>query len=337
MDRAGLNTFSRFDTYDTVETSDDLQALYEALSSVKDSTNRSAIFTPFALPCNIDFERMEQEDYAGYRYEFLPATYEKLSAKDPGAYESAWPLWREGIDKGYLQPQFHGREHLNLKVFTEKLVKKDQELMAALANRSYTSLSNTGYATIGYTAAFSFWSPEELKAFPEVLQTGLQAFEKIFGYPATVFTPPAQQFHSSLEPILWENGIKAIDKPFTAKQHLGNGRFRRQWNTTGFQPKTGTVTLVRNVVFEPTDDRGVDWVNYTLKQIEAGFRWNRPAIISSHRVNFCGHIDPMNRKVGLTALLQLLKKIVERWPEVEFLSAGELAEAIIEDRKGREK
>jgi hypothetical protein len=65
-----------------------------------------------------------------------------------------------------------------------------------------------------------------------------------------------------------------------------------------------------------------------MQQIEAAFRWNRPAIISSHRVNFCGHIDPANRAKGLGDLRVLLKKIVEKWPDVEFMSAGELSDLI---------
>lgn len=329
MDRSGHKIRNRFDAYDTLETKEDLETLYETLDLVKDKYGRPAVFTPFALPCNIDFERIARENYTDYQYERLPVTFEKLSAKYPKAYDGTWALWQEGISKGFLQPEFHGREHLNLKVFEEKLAKKDPQLMSVLNNRSYTSISNTGYSSIGYTAAFSFWSPEELKRFPAVLTTGLKAFEEAFGYRATVFTPPARQFHPSLEPVLWKKGISAIDKPLIINRHQGYGKYRREWNFTAFQKKTRTATIVRNVVFEPTDERGIDWVNYTLKQIEAAFRWNRPAIISSHRVNFCGYIDPKNRQKGLSALKTLLKSIIQRWPDVEFISAAELAKCII--------
>ena len=86
---------------------------------------------------------------------------------------------------------------------------------------------------------------------------------------------------------------------------------------------------------QPTDDRGIDWVSYTIKQIEAAFRWYRPAIISSHRVNFCGHIDSENRRIGLSSLSELLTQILRRWPEVGFLAAHELAGLIAEVGKGR--
>jgi hypothetical protein len=87
--------------------------------------------------------------------------------------------------------------------------------------------------------------------------------------------------------------------------------------------------MVRNVVFEPTEERGIDWVDFTLKQIENAFRWDKPAIISSHRVNFCGHIDKKNREKGLKSLESLLQEIVKKWPDVEFMSADELGNCIV--------
>ena len=86
--------------------------------------------------------------------------------------------------------------------------------------------------------------------------------------------------------------------------------------------------MVRNVVFEPTDNNSIDSVQFALKQIEAAFFWKRPAIVSSHRVNYCGLVDSTNRERGLKQLLSLLKKITEKWPEVEFLSAHELGNLI---------
>src|SRR5690606_4063371 len=111
LDKAGLKVSSRFDMYDTLETRNDLEELYKVLSSVKDKKGDSAIFTPYVLPCNINFEAMAIEGNVYYIYESLPETFNKLSLSDPQSYEGAWALWREGIDKGLMKPQFHGREH----------------------------------------------------------------------------------------------------------------------------------------------------------------------------------------------------------------------------------
>lgn len=333
LNEAGMKIYSRFDLYDTLETRQDLEQLYEVLSSVKDKNGRHAVFTCYVLPCNINFEKMEQEGFQKYHFETLPETYNKLAIKYPKAYQDAWILWQEGIAKGFVKPQFHGREHLNLILFNDKLKKQDAELLTALKNRSYTSVSDEDYPTISSTAAFDFWDPKENEAFKPILEEGLHLFNEVFGYKSNYFTPPVYNIHHSLYRTLVSNGIKYIDLGLIRKEHQGFGKFKTEINHTGKKTKQGLTIMVRNIVFEPTEDRGLDWVNFTMKQIASAFRWNKPAIISSHRVNFCGHIDPKNREKGLTALKNLLDEILKKWPDVEFMSADELAETLKNKRK----
>jgi len=327
MDRAGLKVYNHFDAYDALETREDLEALYEVLTSVKDKNGSSAVFTPFALPCNIDFEAMAENNYSEYKYELLPETFKKLSARDSKAYDGAWELWQEGIEKGLMKPQFHGREHLNLKVFKEKLQQKDHEVLTALKNRSYTSITNSGYPSISITAAFHFWEFSENKVFRNIIKEGLDAFEKVYGYRSIHFNSPGGSEHPIIHQYLHENGVRCIDTPFIKNEHQGEGKYKKIFNYTGKKHPFG-IYQVRNVVFEPTVKTKSNWVDYSFKQIEAAFRWNKPAIISSHRVNFCGHIDEKNRQLGLSELKALLDKIVKTWPDVEFISSEELYKII---------
>ncbi len=321
----------RFNRYDTMETREDLEMLYEVLSSVKDKHGSPAVFTPYALSCNIDFERMQKEGYQRYCYELLPLTFEKLSALQPTAYKVAWDLWKEGIDKGLMRPEFHGREHFNLKVFEEKLTQKDSALMLSLENRSLANIGPSGYSSIGWTAAFSFWDPvADTQRFPDIMQEGLAAFEQVYGYKPTAFTPPAQQFPLNLEDQLKSWGLQALDRPFYQGKHMGLGKYKKQFASMGYKKDKGMVELVRNVVFEPTTST-INHVAKAMQQIQADFRWNKPALISSHRVNFCGHIDPKNREKGLGDLKALLKAIVQKWPEVEFVSVNQLVTIINND------
>lgn len=328
MDQAGMKIYSRFDQLDTLETRQDLEELFRVLSSVKDKNGKNAVFTPFALPCNIDFERMAADNYQQYYYELLPVTYEKLANLQPEAYSGAWDLWKYGIAKGWMKPQFHGREHLNLHVFKDKLEKKDIELLTALKNRSFTSISDEGYPSMSSMAAFDFWDPNENDNLIPVIKDGLQKFEAVYGYKSNHFTPPVYSIHHSLFPILKENGIDYIDLGLIRKEHQGFSKYKTELNYTGKKTKEGINIMVRNVVFEPTEDRGINWVTFAMKQIEAAFRWNKPAIISSHRVNFCGHIDVKNRESGLSVLENLLKEIVKKWPDAEFMSADQAGEIL---------
>ena len=325
----GIKATSRFDLYDTLETSEDLEVLYETLTSVKDKNGRHPVFTAFAMSANIDFEAMRGNGYASYSYEALPVTFSKLKG-----YERTWELWQEGMKKGILQPQFHGREHLNIKVLMEALKRKDKDALTCFDNRSYTGINDTGYSTIAFPAAFDFYEFEENETLKEIIRDGLQLFEKNFGFKATDFTPSASTSYSHvLEPVLHEGGIKSIHMSRIKKEHLGKGKFGpSHFFYTGKKNASGQYYLVRNCVFEPTEKRGLDWVEFCMQQIEASFRWNLPANISSHRVNFCGLVDEHNRKEGIAALQLLLKKITQRWPDAEFMSSAALGELVASDK-----
>lgn len=329
LDKAGMKIYSRFDALDTLETKQDLEQLFEVLNSVKDKNGRNAVFTPFALPCNINFEKVEGNNFQKFEYETLPETYSKLAIEQPEAYFGAWEKWQEGIQKGFLKPQFHGREHLNLSIFDEKLKNKDEQIITALKNKSYTSISDDDYPTKSSFAAFDFWDISENQNLKSIVIDGLQKFEEVFGYKSNYFTPPVFNIHHSLFSTLKENGVNFIDLALFRKEHQGFGKYKKSLNYTGKKTNEGLTIMVRNVVFEPTEDRGIDWVDFTLKQVETAFRWNKPAIISSHRVNFCGHIDEKNREKGLKSLEGLLQEIVKKWPDVEFMSADELGNCIV--------
>ncbi len=332
LNKAGLKVQSRFDAYDTLETREDLEILYQTLSSVKDKNGRNAVFTPFAVPCNIDFEKMEAINYKSYHYELLPETYKKLASEESKVYDGTWSLWQEGINNGFLHPQFHGREHLNVKFLEDKLLSKDKEILTVLKNRSYTSISNASDIRLNYSEAFDFWEVAENIKLQEILKDGLLQFEKVYGYRASHFIPPSSKINNLHYPLLWEEGIKYVDTNLIHTQHNGLGKYSKTINYTGKKQKEGQINMVRNVVFEPTEDRGIDWVNFSLKQIEAAFRWKQPAIISSHRVNFCGRIDSENRKKGINALNELLKQIIKKWPDVEFMAANELGDLIAQSK-----
>ena len=328
MVASGVELQGRFDHLDTLETRQDLEALLDALSSVTDSRGRHAVFTPYALSANLDFDAMAQSEQ-GYQYEPLPRTFERLAADQPDAYEGAWSLWQEGIRAGLLKPQFHGREHLNVEVLERKRQAGDRTVKINIDNRSMAGLGGeSSMPGVGFTHGFGLWERSETARHRAIIADGLKLFEQVFGFHSKTFTPPAQKLHPELYPFVESQGVRAIDKPLHCVRRLDRDRAAREFNALGRRRGQGHVSLVRNVVFEPTNDRSFDSVGLALDQIAAAFRWRKPAIISSHRVNFCGHIDEDNRRFGLDALRRLLQAIIQHWPEVQFISADELVERI---------
>ncbi len=328
--KAGVKLKGRFDHLDALDTSEDYRSLFAVLSSVQDKLGNPAIITPYALSCNPDFEASLAQGH--YVPESLDLTYKRLAQED-SVYEGTYELILEGIAKKLIKPQFHGREHLNVHLFNAHLRSENPALLANLAQRSLAGLPpHKDFPKVKFNQAFAFWRQEELEQHKEILADGLRRFEAIYGYPSLSFTPPAQQLATELYPFLGHQGVFGIDKLREAKRHLGQGKYQQEKNYLGAKGPGPTLSLVRNCVFEPNEKiKGREWVTFTLQQVAAAFRLNKPAIISSHRVNFCGHIDPKNREEGLSALEQLLKAIVKRWPEVEFISISELVERIRED------
>jgi hypothetical protein len=318
---AGISLNSRFDFFDSLDTRTDYEQLFDVLKSVKDKQGNSSIFTTYALSSNLNFE--ESIKKGEYVAENLDITYQRL-ATEYKDYEGAYQLIKEGIQNKLIKPQFHGREHLNLNVFNALLHESDPILLINLKNNSLAGLPNhKSFPNVKYNQAFAFWKEEEIISHKRIISDGLKRFENIYGYKSLTFTPPAQQLHFDLFDYSEKQGIIGIDKERNANRHLGNGKYKKEKNILGEKKHNNLTSIVRNCVFEPNVPN-VNWVDFTFRQIEAAFFWDKPAIISSHRVNFCGHIDQNNRKEGLLALKRLLQKIVRRWPDVEFISVDTL-------------
>jgi len=102
--------------------------------------------------------------------------------------------------------------------------------------------------------------------------------------------------------------------------------YKKKYHYQGERNRYGQRYLIRNVFFEPSTNPTFNWVDDCLHRIETAFRWQKPAIISSHRVNFIGFIKQQNREVNLALLHQLLQSIIKRWPDVEFMSSDQLGD-----------
>jgi hypothetical protein len=323
MDEDGLKRISHFDVYDTLETEEDLLALFEVLNSVKDKNNHSAVFTPFALSSNINFEAMRENGFEEYVYENLPETFNKINGNS-----NVYKLWLQGIEEGIFVPEFHGREHLNIKVLMYLLKLHNKEVKSCFENRSYTSISSRPFSRINFTAALGYHDYVENEQLKLIVKDGLDQFEKVFGFRSIYLTSPNSPESDCLHPTLFESGIKYIDAPIVKKQLIQDNKTHISFQYSGKSNNNNQRYLVRNAVFEPQADSRINWVEYGLKQIEIGFTMHRPVNISSHRVNFCGHVDPNVRKFGLQNLKALLEGIVKRWPDVEFMSAREMITAL---------
>jgi hypothetical protein len=86
------------------------------------------------------------------------------------------------------------------------------------------------------------------------------------------------------------------------------------------------------VLFEPYLDHNYDWIGRAIKDIRNAFMLGKPAVICSHRINYVGGMSISHRDRSLRMLRALLERLVEVYPDVEFLSSDELGEVIMTSR-----
>lgn len=313
--KSGLNFKNRFDYYDSIEDSNDLSGLFDVLTQVKDINNRHAVFTPYTVVTNPDFEKIEKNNFKVYEYETLPETYKKL----PG-YENTWSLWKEGIERKIFMPQYHGRQHQNIKIMMDGLKNNNQQMLACLKNRSWAGINNSP----NYLSTYSFQTPEENQQHITDLKDGIKIFYQIFGFKPEHFVPPQGKYNRILEKPLKGMGINFIDVPRVKQEPQLDGSFKKVITFLGQRNSFDQKYVVRNCMLENTNPSGINWVDFCLYSINAAFRMRSPAIITTHRVNFVGHIEPSYRDQGLKDLKKLLKTIIKKWPETEFMSLKEL-------------
>lgn len=313
-------TRSRY-RFDTLESHDDLEMLFEVLTGVGDQNGHNAVMTPVSNVTNPDFDKIKSSGYTAYYYEKFTDTLEQYyPASD------AFRLWKEGINAGIFVPELHGREHISVQLWLAKLQGGNEDLLTAFEN-GVVSVDIPGLPSPAreFRPEFYFDSDSQRPFLVNSIKDGVSLFKEIFGYTPRVFVPSNNLFHYDFDSVVAESGVKFLytshRMPYPAEG--GNLKYRRF--ITGQRGPGGITYYTRNCAFEPTgeDYKGIE---LTMRQIAAAFRWGKPANISTHRANFVGGIEPANRDKGLSELRKLLKAIVSKWPDVEFMSSGDALE-----------
>jgi hypothetical protein len=316
---------SIYNRFDSIESNEDLEALMEVLSTVKDKNNNPAIFTLNNILSNPDFEKILSSNYEEYHYELFTDTLRKLRHS-----ENVFNLYKQGISNSLFQIQFHGREHIHLNNWMDNLRKGYAPFLDAFKEGSYTINDNRGFSCrYECLDAMASYSDDDFDSIKKSIEHGLLLFKEIWGFQSSSIIAPCYAWSKPLEKVFKNNGIKYIQGSRAQREPISiNQPFRIYRNYCGKKSQDGLIYLVRNVGFEQIESGDDNIVNTVLKQMQTSFFWGKPAIISSHRVNYIGSIEENNRTKNLIILKTLLKEIVKRYPDVEFLSSDKLGDII---------
>ena len=241
-------------------------------------------------------------------------------------------LWLEGIQNKTFVPQFHGREHLNVKRWMDGLKANDKGLQIMFEHQSIGAKYIDNKPITEHLAAFSPKKREDISYYSSVIKEGLSLFEELCGYKANYFVASNSPEPKILEKRLKEAGIEYLTRYKLQKYPLGDGKFENEFNWLGKINKLGQLILTRNCAFEPSDPTKTDWVDACLADIRNAFLWNKPAVVSTHRVNYISGIVEQNGVFGLMELDKLLNRIKKAWPEVEFITSKQLGDIIKESK-----
>lgn len=311
-----------FDKFDSLESAKDLEELFEVLQSVKDSNGKPAVITSLAIMGNPAFERISANGKTHYEFETVLETYNR----HPWT-EQSFNLVKEGIKAGVYYPQFHGREHFNVKRWLKAISESTEKENIAFDNQAVIvsrMATDPKRFNLDYFPAFDFDDYSEMNQLKVIMEDGLKLFVKTFGYNSVSFCPPCGIIHDDLFCTAAENGVMGIH----SGQHFipqGKGILpKRVDHFWGEKTINNQIYWRRNCTFEPAKNHNLDWVDSCLAEMEIAFRWGKPAVINSHRVNYIGTLDSFNREDTLRQLKRLLNEIVRRWPDVEFINSEQL-------------
>lgn len=309
--------------YDSLATADDLNALFDVLCSVKDKNGRHAVMTADSVVANPDFEKIKESGFEGYFYEPFTETLKRYPN-----HESAFKMWKQGIEEGIFHPQFHGREHLNVKKWLRILQSGDKTTILAFKYGTFGLSSKVDPSINNFMGAFDSGLEEDIIDYSKILTDGLNIFENIIGYKPESFIAPKYIWSPRIEPVLKTNGIRYLQGMVCQTIPINNANtfVYKKNNFCGRKSEYGLTYLMRNCFFEPS--QGGPTAKECLHRVKMAFRWRKPATISMHRLNVIGAIDENNRTKNLLELKWLLNEIVKSYPDVEFMSSDELGRLI---------
>ncbi|RAR70248.1 polysaccharide (de)acetylase [Flavobacterium aciduliphilum] len=316
---------NRYDNFDTLANKKDLEDLYDVIHSVKDQNGNPAKFTPIAVLANPDYKKIQADGFKKYHYELFT---DRL--RNDGEFE-VLELWEKGVKEGFFKPQYHGREHLNVTKWMKALQEGHEKTIEAFHHGVYGITFDSSFTKEdNYLAAYDFYDPSEIELLKEITIDGLNQFEKVFGFRATYFVPPNGPLSSELNQTFSDNGVKGIQTArLIYKEPIGYGTVKKRFRYFGKNTGYNQIYTLRNAVFEPDEPVNFDWKMKCISDLDIAFRYKKPAVVSSHRVNYIGRLVPQNRDKSLIELKALLQMILKKWPDVEFMTSDELIDLML--------
>lgn len=315
-----------YNKYDSLASRDDMELLFDVLYKYKDKNNHPAVITANTVVANPDFKKIKESGFSEYFFEPFTETLKKK-------YNNSIDTWFDGMKNNIFYPQYHGREHLNIIGWLKKLREGSNEFNIAFNYETFGISTIKRHKELHFMDALVISDKSDFEIHKSLLEEGYNMFKTIFQYNSKSFIAPCYMWHPFHEKILGDLGVRFLQSTFYQNIPYPNSKVKTKYHFIGKANRYDQYYLVRNCFFEPSSNENTDWVTKCLNDIHNSFKYKKPAIISSHRLNYIGSIVPENRDNNLKLLESLLKQIIKNWPNVEFMTTDQLGELIATDNQ----
>ena len=303
-----------------LETVEDLRRLFDVLDGYRDVSGRPAVFTANVVVANPDHDAIKRDRYEVY-HEIPINRREDLCA-----------AWREGVARGVVYAELHGRSHLSVAAWMADLRDDVAGARALSSEHRHGGLSLLEGESQRYHTEYMSWrtgvEPDK-RALVAELKDSLDILEELFGRRPTSTIAPHYVFASRIEEAWREAGLRYVQG---GQYQVLRGQASEYGHVTvshtlGERSPGGLVYLQRSVRFEPRPERPHQGIATCLARIRSCFDRGVPAVVDTHRVNYTGRYrdDGLHSLGGLLDALRPLRPL--------FLTTGELGEAI--EHEGR--
>lgn len=303
-----------FRIMDTLESVEDMDALFKVLLGVKGGDGRPAVFTPVCLLASPDYDAIRANGFTQYVDIGIDQPF-------PEQYRSRGDIIakaREGLELGVWVPESHNTR-MAAHIDPHKWVKllRDREDEALNLFFDHNMIGRPADLPPGHWGLeFDSLGREALR---EWIATGIRYFRNAFGYaPRVVGIADARSRCKVLEEIMEE---LVVEHGTTVITNAGNHEMGE------INAELGLTYTKRNVLFEPLslpDDEVPHAWKRAYEDVKEAWNRNEPAIVSTHRLHYVS-MDPELKAEALAQLTRLLEAICSEHPEAVFRSSHELA------------
>jgi hypothetical protein len=283
----------------TLETADDVRLLAAELIEWRGGDGFPPVWQANTIVANPDYARMRPPLF---EFEELPlCVHPDLPSR--WARPGLWDALRRAEGDGVWWAELHGLHHLPEAAWLGALRRGESD-----ARRACEQSSPIGRA-VEASGEYDASEPRALRA--RNVRRAVQAFRTLFGRAPTSFCPPDYRFDDWFEGEAASIGLTTIQGK---AEQAGRGwaPLRRRWFGLRFPHHDGIrFHMPPRIAFEPEGmaqpktPRGIE---AAMRGIHAAWARGRPAIVSTHRMNYA-HMLPAHNRASREALRELLRRL----------------------------